>query len=163
MPLIINRQLQNVDPWTRLQSVEGESLIWPETKALISGTDWPTWAARCPAKLELGVSITADTTLEDLTPWLDRLSLIEICFEVFRDGRGFSLARLLRRAGYQGELRAAGDVGQDRLAYLERCGFNAFVLPEGRDPLQALAAFEQIQVHYQGAADDPRPIYRQEA
>jgi len=47
-------------------------------------------------------------------------------FPKFGDGRGYSIARLLReRYGYQGELRAVGQVGRDHLYYLESCGFDA--------------------------------------
>ena len=45
-----------------------------------------------------------------LLPFLDRLALVEISFPSFRDGRGYSAARILREAGYTGELRAVGDV-----------------------------------------------------
>ncbi|MCZ8170225.1 MAG: DUF934 domain-containing protein, partial [Brevundimonas sp.] len=61
----------------------------------------------------------------DLIPHLDRLQLIEVNFPVFGDGRGYSAARILREAGYQGELRAVGDVLVDQVAFLRRCGFDA--------------------------------------
>jgi uncharacterized protein (DUF934 family) len=83
-----------------------------------------------------------------------RLSLIAVHFPSFTDGRGFSIARLLRdRHGYRGELRATGPMTRDTLFYLARCGFDAFELREGEDPqasLQELAAFDEV---YQGAAD----------
>lgn len=100
-----------------------------------------------------------DDDLTALLERLDQLPMIAVEFPVFRDGRGFSVARILRRAGYQGQLRAVGQVARDQLGYLERCGFNAFEL-EG-DSEDALRAFGEISVHYQGCADDPRPIYLQ--
>lgn len=62
-----------------------------------------------------------------LLPHLGRLSLIEVNFPTYTDGRGYSAARLLREHGYTGELRAVGDVLVDQLSHLRRCGFDAFV------------------------------------
>jgi uncharacterized protein (DUF934 family) len=68
---------------------------------------------------------------------------VEISFPRFGDGRGFSLARLLReRYGYRGELRAVGDVFRDQLFYMESCGFDAFELRDGEDAQAALPWFE---------------------
>ncbi len=77
-------------------------------------------------------------------------------FPKLTDGRGYSIATLLRRRhGYRGELRAFGDVGRDQLWYLARVGFDAFRLPGHRDPEAALAALETFSVRYQAAAGDP--------
>src|SRR5437762_11351183 len=65
---------------------------------------------------------------------LGRAARVEIHFPKFSDGRGFSIARLLReRYGYKGELRAVGDVARDQLSYMESCGFDAYLLREGED------------------------------
>ena len=62
-----------------------------------------------------------------LIPHFDRLSLIEVSFPKFRDGRGYSIGSILREAGYTGELRAAGDVLVDQIGPMRRCGFDAFL------------------------------------
>ena len=84
---------------------------------------------------------------EDPATVADRLGAaarVEIHFPKFGDGRGFSLARLLReRYGYQGELRAVGDVFRDQLFYMESCGFDAFELRDGEDARAALPWFEK--------------------
>lgn len=75
---------------------------------------------------------------------------VEIEFPSFADGRGYSQARLLRRRyGYDGELRAVGDVRRDELDFLDRCGFDSLELPDGADPTDALKAFDEITVRYQ--------------
>jgi uncharacterized protein (DUF934 family) len=80
--------------------------------------------------------------------------LIAVRFPVFTDGRGYSIARLLReRHGYRGEVRAIGDVLQDTLFELARCGFDAFALRADQDPAAALAAFGEFSEVYQAAAD----------
>ena len=81
---------------------------------------------------------------------LGRAARVEVNFPKFGDGRGYSIAKLLRgRYGYKGELRAVGHITRDHLYYMERVGFDAFELREGEDPAQALAAFETFSVSYQ--------------
>lgn len=94
-----------------------------------------------------------------LIPHLDRLRLIEVNFPVFGDGRGYSAARILREAGYAGELRAVGDVLVDQLAFMRRCGFDAFDPDQALDPVDAKAALERWAEVYQPAADDRIPIW----
>ena len=81
---------------------------------------------------------------------LERVARIEVNFPKFGDGRGFSIAKLLRgRYGYKGELRAVGHITRDHLHFMERVGFDAFELREGEDPAQALAALDAFSVSYQ--------------
>jgi uncharacterized protein (DUF934 family) len=92
---------------------------------------------------------------------LAEVARVEINFPKFGDGRGFSIARLLReRYGYKGELRAVGEVARDHLHYLEQCGFDAFLLREGEDVDEALAAFDDFSEHYQGTVAQPIPLFR---
>ena len=88
--------------------------------------------------------------------------MITINFPAFADGRGYSLARLLReRHAYQSEIRAVGDVLRDQLFYMKRCGFNAFAIREDRCTEDALNAYNDFSITYQGATDNAEPIYRQ--
>jgi uncharacterized protein (DUF934 family) len=81
---------------------------------------------------------------------LPHAAWVEVNFPKFGDGRGYSLGRLLRtRYGYRGELRAVGQVARDNLHFLERCGFDAFLLRDGEDPHEALRGFEDFSVAYQ--------------
>lgn len=108
----------------------------------------------------VGVRVPSDKLPADIGD-LDRLALIAIEFPKFTDGRGYSVARMLRqRHGFRGELRAVGWVLRDQLLYLERCGFNAFELKAGKPLESGLEAFTEFSVTYQAAADDPRPLYR---
>lgn len=113
---------------------------------------------------ELGVRLRSDQEAKTLADWLDELSVIAIEFPTFKDGRGYTAARLLRvRYGYKGQIRAVGDVLRDQLFYMKRCGFDAFELKAGKDIQGALNAFRDFSVTYQGAADDPRPLFRRRA
>jgi uncharacterized protein (DUF934 family) len=88
-----------------------------------------------------------------LIPFLDRLALIEINFPAFTDGRGYSAARVLREAGYAGELRAVGDVLIDQLSHMRRCGFDSFAPDQRLDEEDARRAFATWENVYQHAAD----------
>ena len=112
----------------------GEGLILPLAR----------WCAQRPGldAARTGVWLGPDDDVAPLLPWLATLPLIAIRFPVFTDGRGYSLARLLRgRHGYAGELRAVGDVLRDQLYVLLRAGFDSFALRADQPPEEALAAF----------------------
>jgi uncharacterized protein (DUF934 family) len=106
------------------------------------------------------VRLEPDEDARALTPYLDRLQLIEIAFPKFRDGRGYSAARILREAGYTGELRAQGDVLVDQIAFLGRCGFDSFAPEKPLNPADVKAALARFPHAYQRAADAAVPIWQ---
>ena len=92
---------------------------------------------------------------------LPGLKVIAVNFPKYGDGRGYSIARLLReRYGYKGELRAVGVVARDHLQLMAQCGFDSFQLREGEDVQAALAAFGDISESYQATAAQPVPLFR---
>lgn len=96
-----------------------------------------------------------------LAALLNRLSLVAVRFPKFGDGRGYSIARLLReRYGYRGELRAVGDVLRDQLLFMKRSGFDSFDLRDDQDPDEALAAFGELSEQYQSSNIQPQPLFR---
>lgn len=72
----------------------------------------------------LALEIDAGQSLDGEYGDLARARRIVLQFPVFMDGRGFSHARQLRAAGFEGELLAGGDVLADQWVYLRRCGFS---------------------------------------
>lgn len=106
------------------------------------------------------VRIEADEDARLLLPLLDRLALIEVDFPVFGDGRGYSAAQILREAGYKGELRASGDVLVDQIAYMRRCGFDAFAPDSPIDPKVMEKALELYEEVYQSTTDSRIPIWK---
>jgi uncharacterized protein (DUF934 family) len=108
----------------------------------------------------LGVRIAPADAVEKIAELAASLDLIEIEFPAFRDGRGFSSARLLRdRFGYAGELRAVGDVLEDQLFFMLRCGFTEFRL-KSADPQAAFArAARTFSAVYQSASDPRAPAH----
>ncbi len=77
--------------------------------------------ANAPA---VAVDLASDADPAALARHLDRIDMIRIDFPGFADGRGFTLARMLRIAGFQGRLRAKGHVLADQYAMARRAGFD---------------------------------------
>ncbi|MBC2651007.1 DUF934 domain-containing protein [Novosphingobium aerophilum] len=94
-----------------------------------------------------------------LLPHLDRIRLVEVNFPVFGDGRGYSAARILREAGYAGELRAVGDVLIDQLAFLRRCGFDSFAPEHPLNAADAEAALARYPEVYSPTVDGRPAIW----
>lgn len=171
MALIIKNREIVEDTWQVVRAAEDGAL--PEIAALPAGkvlVPLALWQAGRDAlvasrgKDELGVWLAPDSEPAEIAGDFDKIALIGIDFPVFRDGRGYSIARLLReRFGYQGELRAIGDVLRDQLRFYERCGFDAYALRADKDINDALKAFTEFTVQYQGAFDEPSPLFRRRA
>lgn len=127
----------------------------PGTPRLLTLPEWRIRRAELLAgNAPLGVWLEPDEDPAELVADLPRLGLVAVHFPTFTEGRGYSIARLLReRYGYRGELRACGPLTRDLLFYLARCGFDAFTLRDGEDPLAAIAEFAAFDEVYQAATD----------
>ena len=110
---------------------------------------------------KLGVWLDANEDPELIASDVGRFALIAVNFPKFSDGRGYSIARLLRdRHGYRGELRAIGDVLRDHLYFMEQCGFNSFALREDQDAQEALLAFATFSDGYQTSVLRPKALFQ---
>ncbi|WCM20610.1 DUF934 domain-containing protein [Paraburkholderia bryophila] len=165
--IIKNRAIVN-DDWTLVRPAEDGSLPavndLPAGKVLVPLALWQAEREALAASrraAEVGVWLAPDNEPADLVADFDKIALIGVDFPVFRDGRGYSIGRLLReRYGYKGELRAIGDVLRDQITFMFRCGFDAYALREDKDFDDALKAFDEFSVQYQGAVDNPLPWFR---
>jgi uncharacterized protein (DUF934 family) len=119
--------------------------------ALAAFLDAPTNATA--VRLEPGDDARA------LLPHLDRIALVEVSFPTFRDGRGYSAARVLREGGYTGTLRAQGDVLVDQMPFMKRCGFDAFAPDAAIDSATLEASLKRYDNVYQKAADGRVPVW----
>lgn len=110
---------------------------------------------------ELAPLLTSDTELTaELAAELNPQPAVAIDFPSFTDGRGYSLARLLReRFDYAGEVRAVGDVLVDQLDYMRRCGFNAMALRDDQHPDDALRLLNSFSVRYQTDVEERRALF----
>ena len=97
-----------------------------------------------------GVILRGESDPEPLKALLDQLGFVAIHFPKFADGRGYSHARRFRALwGYTGPIIAFGDVLRDQLHYMQRSGFNGFLLRPDQDPKACLAAFSLFTEPYQ--------------
>ncbi|MGI9260194.1 MAG: DUF934 domain-containing protein [Gammaproteobacteria bacterium] len=105
----------------------------------------------------LGLRLTSEQAPEQIGDGLERLAVIALEFPAFRDGRAYSYARLLReKYGYEGELRAVGDVLLEQLHFMTRTGFDAFEI-DSDDPLRDFeTAAADFSIWYQPTADGRR-------
>ncbi len=109
----------------------------------------------------IGIWLTPDNEVETLAPLLPHVSMIAIQFPDFRDGRGYSQAYILKtRMGWEGELRAFGDVLRDQLSHMQQCGFTSFAIKEGRSAEDATKGLKGISVLYGSSVIEARPLFR---
>jgi uncharacterized protein (DUF934 family) len=152
------------DPWQRLErAADGSLTKLPSTGDII--VPLALWQGKREELLarpgRLGVWLNSDEEPSAIAEDLRLLDLVAVNFPKATDGRGYSIASLLRqRYGFRGELRAFGDIWRDQLFFLASCGFNSFAVREGEDPQEALAAFGEFSETYQGSAARPVPLFR---
>jgi uncharacterized protein (DUF934 family) len=142
MQLIKNQQISD-NEWQH----DDETSLLPEGKTTVPLSRWQAEREALIARGGIGLRLVATDTLDTLKDDLQYFECIAIDFEKFNDGRGFSLARLLRdRYGYKGEIRAIGTFLRDQLYYMHRCGFNAFEFSAQQDLQDALRTFTEFTV-----------------
>jgi uncharacterized protein (DUF934 family) len=138
---------------TKLESLPGNGAL------LISPKQWQEHKATLIDRGDaIGILLKSDEHPEQIVQDLDSFELVALDFPVFRDGRAYSYARLLRdRYGYSGELRAVGDVLLEQLHYMHRLGFNAFQLDSNQPLKDWQTAANEFSVWYQPSTDG-RPV-----
>ena len=103
---------------------------------------------------KVGVIWPNNRDLDDLVPYLDRLAAVALVFPSFRDGRAYSQARLLReRHGYEGEVRATGQVLRDQFVFMSRAGFDTFEVKKDADADAFAETMKRYSVFYQPTGD----------
>jgi len=111
-----------------------------------------------------GSSISIANDVDPRSVNLSGVNRIDLNFPKFTDGRAYIHALLLRRMlGYQGEIRATGDVLIDQLVSMSRTGFDVAVLKEGLDASAAQRQFDRFPAFYQGSAVDTQPLFAKTA
>jgi uncharacterized protein (DUF934 family) len=164
MAIIIRHRKLAVDTWRRLDAgSDGSPPAVPEEGDVI--VPLAVWRSQRDALLartgRVGIWVSGDEEPAAFADDLRHFGVVAVTFEKSPDGRGYSLAHLLRqRHGYRGELRAIGDIFRDHLFFLASCGFDAFELRHGEDPQEALTAFGVFSEAYQNSAGRPLPLFR---
>ena len=163
MATIISRQQVLADNWQLLKLAADGSIEIPSDGDVI--VPLSTWLEQRDALVkrtgQLGVWLEGSDDPALLVADIKHFDLIAVHFQQFTDGRGYSIARLLRaRYGWQRELRAVGDVLRDQIFYLSSCGFNTFALRADQDVQAAITAFDDFTETYQASVERPQPLFR---
>jgi uncharacterized protein (DUF934 family) len=152
------------DDWSVLRLAENdtpEGVAIPQGKVIVPLKVWQAQRAALAERAELGVWIASSERPEELKDDLQHFALIAVDFPKFADGRGYSIGYNLRaRLGYDGELRAIGDVLRDQLFYMQRVGFDAFAVREDKDIHDALLGLSDFSEPYQSSWDRKSPLFR---
>lgn len=159
MPLIENGKLIE-DRFVRVS--DDEAL--PEGAAVLIGIDRFLKEAEAlkGRQAPVGVIWPNNRPIAEIAPYLGQLSLIALVFPIFRDGRGYSQARLLReRLGWRGPLRATGNVLRDQFLLMERSGFDQIDAVKEADAKAFDEAVHRYTVFYQPATDERPSLLRQ--
>ncbi|MCK0207870.1 DUF934 domain-containing protein [Starkeya koreensis] len=110
----------------------------------------------------VGVIWPNNRPIAEIAPYLGQLSLIALNFPIFRDGRAYSQARLLReRLGWTGPLRAIGNVLRDQFLLMQRSGFDQIEAVKEADAEAFDEAVHRYTVFYQPATDERPSLLRQ--
>jgi uncharacterized protein (DUF934 family) len=152
------------DDWRVLRLLDAEAaetVEVPDGKVIVPAAVWLAQRDKLSARPELAVWLASDQQATIIADDLGKFALIAIDFPKFSDGRGYSIAYNLRkRLGYQGELRAIGDVLRDQLFQMQRCGFDAYATRQDRSIQDALKGLTVFSETYQAAVDQPLPLFR---
>ena len=156
MPLITGDAFAD-DPFV---TVADDAPLPEEGGAIVSLTrfrrDRETLLAR---NAPIGVKLQSSESPEQIGDDVHRLSVVAIDFPAFRDGRGFSWARLLRtRMAFKGQVRATGKYLYDQINYQKRVGFDAWEVPEGFTLEEFRRAFGEMTYVYQPSTDGRKTI-----
>ena len=158
------------DSWTvlRLEPEDSSGDETPEAVEVPAGkliVPLAVWQAQREALIgragEIGLWFAPDEQAHTVKDDLDKFAVVAIDFPKFSDGRGYSIAfNLRKRLGFNGELRAIGDVLRDQLFQMHRCGFDAYATRQDRSIHDALKGLTVFSETYQGSVDQPLPLFR---
>jgi len=153
------------DLWTTVGDVDELGALSDDAPVIVPSSLWSADRdALLVRKGSMGLLLAPDDDPADIADDLGQFELIAIDFPKFTDGRGYSIARLLReRYGYTGPLRAVGDVLRDQVFYLLRCGFDQFALKRQDHLDDALTAYRDFTEAYQTSVDRKQPWFARRA
>ena len=160
MPQLIKHGAVIDDRWALVRDAATFADLPDAIPVIVPLALWRERRAAFLARGDVGVWLAPDDDPETLAVDIGALPLIAVDFPQFTDGRGYSIARLIRdHHGFKGELRAIGDVLRDQLFALAECGFDAFAIRADRDAVEALAGLSDFSGVYAATARTSRPWF----
>ena len=161
--MIIKNKAIVEDGWTVLRLTESntpENVVVAPGKVIVPLSVWLAQRDTLINRADLGVWLESLDRPEALQQDIEKFSVIAVDFPKFADGRGYTIAYLLReRLGYKGELRAIGDVLRDQMFYMQRVGFDAFAPRADKDINEALKGLSDFSETYQASSDQKLPLF----
>lgn len=149
------------DRWTLVEMPQEGQLDLPPGPAIVPLPWWLEHREKLLGRDDVGVWFDSNDEPESLGEQCQSLPIIAVNFPLFTDGRGYSIARLLReRYHFPHELRAIGDVLLDQLFFMKRCGFDTFKVRADKDIDKAQACLAAFSETYQAAFDQKDPLFR---
>lgn len=155
---LIDNAWRLLDKSSNLEEINAKS----DTKYLVPVTLWlENKDILAQQAGNIGIWFDSDETPLLSEEDVNSLPLIALNFPVFRDGRSFSHAAILRQQyKFKGDLRAIGDLQRDQLSYMLSCGFSSFLVPGGANEAVFLAGFYDFSENYQSTVAKPTPLFR---
>ena len=162
MTLLVGEDGERTDSYTLVDAAAGLSLADGPVLVPLTVID-EAIAARRNARM--GLLVANDAPVAAISAYFGAVDLVAVAFPAFSDGRGLSLARRLRRAGFTGTLRASGPLIADQFAEALACGFDEVSLPDAmaaRQPIaQWMKAKNIVAGHYQNGYGTGASILQQ--
>jgi uncharacterized protein (DUF934 family) len=166
MPTLIRWTGQNAetveDPFTRVADEEPT----PKGDVIVSLQRFQAEGEKLIAEgRKVGVRIEPNEQVEEIIPDLQKLSVVAVAFPKYLQGQAYSSAAILRERGFQGEIRAVGDILREQARFMVRVGIDAFEVADGSSPADWNHVVNRFRHVYQRAADGREPAFveRQEA
>ena len=149
MPLIKDNTLAS-DPWYHASD---DTPLLPDVPATVSLARWQAEREDIlRSGMDIGVRLDSSDNADGIKQDIEHFGVVVLNFPAFTDGRAYSQARLIRdRFGFEGEIRATGDVLYDQLQMMQRSGFDAFDVKKQADVDGFITALNEISIFYQGA------------
>lgn len=155
---LVKNNLVIEDKWTFVQDEDD----LPNGDIIVSLTRWKSDRETLLKRSDgLGIVLKSDENPDQIVDDLAFFQVIALTFPAFTDGRAYSYARLLReRHGFDGEIRAIGDVLRDQVFLMHRCGFDAFDIKAGDNKALAiwLDAQKEMTTFYQPTGDGRKTV-----
>ena len=162
MSLLLGSDGPKADAFALVEDVAALSLATGPALVPLTVVDEAVKAAR---NAPVGLLVDNGTGIEAIRPYFEAVALIAIVFPSFSDGRGLSLARRLRRAGFAGTLRARGPLIADQFAETLACGFDEIEVPDAtaarQPPAQWMKSKTIVTTIYQSGYETGASILEQ--
>jgi uncharacterized protein (DUF934 family) len=160
MPMLIRWTGQNAveaeDPFTAV----GDEESIPRGDVIVSLQRFQSEGGRLLDEgRKVGVRIEPNEAVEDLGKDLPRLSVVALAFPKYLQGQAYSSAAILRERGFEGEVRAVGDVLREQARFMVRAGMDAFEPADGSTPAEWTHVVGRFRHVYQRAADGREPAF----